>query len=227
MKKITIICILFMTSFLSTTVHAKSMPSAKKWHFGIQCDALHPMKIYNKYKNLNYSNYKNIIQGVIALRPGIFSKYTFNPYLSTELKSNILEHLMKDIKNNMLHTYYSNIEYATNIIYPMKKKINLYAKIGAQLTAEINNKKLTDIFMLQKYKQFYPIFSVGMEYLLNQYVHCDVHVNLNKKLNQVNFKSLHSVLNNINLGISWKLYPHIKLEDRNVHTNKGKLFLQN
>ncbi|VFP81131.1 Outer membrane protein A [Buchnera aphidicola (Cinara kochiana kochiana)] len=215
MKKFAIICILFVTSFFSTA-HAKSISRSGKWNFGIQCHALHPIKLYNKYKNLDYLNYNNIIQGIIALRPGIFSKYQFNPHFNIELKSNILENVIKDIKHNTFSTYFSNIEYAANIIHPIKDKINVYTKIGAQLTAEINNNKLTDIFMLQKYKQFYPIFSVGMEYLINQYVHCDVHVNINKKLNQVNFKSLNSLLNNINVGISWKLYPHIKIKNSNI-----------
>ncbi|VFP78207.1 Outer membrane protein A [Buchnera aphidicola (Cinara cuneomaculata)] len=226
MKKITILFILVMTSFLSTA-HAKGSSDIKKFNFGVQFNALHPMKIFHKYKNLYYYNYRSITQSIITLRPGIFSKYQFNPYLNVELKANILENFIEDIRSNKLNTYISNIEYAANIIYPIKKNINFYTKLGAQLKATINNKQLKDIFVLQKYKKFYPILSVGMEYVLNQYLQCDVHLHLNKKLNQVDFKSLLSILNNINVGLSWKLYPYVKSDSINAHNINRKLFLQN
>ncbi|VFP79225.1 hypothetical protein [Buchnera aphidicola] len=221
MKKIFIICTLLISSFFST-VHAKPVSRVKKWNFGIQLNSFNPKKIFYKYKNLSYNNYRHIINGFMSLNPNIFTKYKFNPYVNFQLNSNILESIIKDFKKNTTDIYFSSMEYAVNFIYPIRKNINLYTNIGAKLTTEINSKKLLDIFVLSKYKQLSPIFSIGLECLFNNYLQGNLNINLHNSFKKINFNNFNRILNNIDAGISWKLYPNLN----NFQKYNGQIFLQ-
>ncbi|VFP85946.1 Outer membrane protein A [Buchnera aphidicola (Cinara pseudotaxifoliae)] len=226
MNQITIMCILFVSSFFPTA-HAKSTSHIRKWNFGIQSNTLHPMKIFKQYKSLYYGNYHDIIRGIFALHPGIFSKYQFNSRFHLEVKSNILEHITKDIKNNAFSTYLSTVEYAARVNYSIKKNINFYTKLGTTLTAAINNDKFDDTLILQKKKQIKPVFSIGLEYLLSQYLNCNMNIDLNKSFYQINLNNLLSLLNIVHIGIHCNMYPKINLKYDIFKKIKGNLFLQN
>ncbi|VFP88374.1 Outer membrane protein A [Buchnera aphidicola (Cinara piceae)] len=221
MKRISIIFVLLVSGLFST-VHAQSAPRMKKLDFGIQCNSFNLKNIFDKYKNLSYNNFNHIIKGFLALNPGIFTKYQLNPYLNFQLNSNIIEKIVKDIKTNAFNTYFSSIEYATNFMYPIRKNINFYTKIGAKLTTEVNNKKLLDIFLLSRYQQFNPILSVGIEYLFNNYLQGNMNINFHNSLKNINFNNLTKILNNIDAGISWKLCTNLS----NIQKYNGQTFLQ-
>ncbi|VAX76587.1 porin family protein [Buchnera aphidicola] len=225
MKKITIVLMLCLSSFFSVA-EAKSLPVHRKWHFGIQCNSLHPIQILRKYKTLYHYHCYSIIQGLSALNPGVFLKYKFNSYWNLELKSNMIEDRIKDIKEHAMRTYSSNVEYVANVIYPIRENIKFYTKMGAQLTAHVNEKNLIDVFMLKKYKKFAPIFSVGFQYLYNNYINLNMNFNLNKYLNQVKCSLSSSILENVNIGVSWQLYPYQNFSDKILNKNNGKVFLQ-
>ncbi|VFP84976.1 Outer membrane protein A [Buchnera aphidicola (Cinara splendens)] len=226
MNKITIVCILFVSSFFPTA-HAKSTSHARKWHFGIHSNSLHPMKIFKKYKNLYCGNYSDITRGIFALHPGIFSKYQFNSRFNIEVTSNIFEHIIKDIKNNISSLYFSTTEYAARANYPVKKNINFYTKLGTTLTTAINDNRFDNVLILQKKKQIQTTFAVGLEYLFSQYLNFNMNIDLNKSFNKIDLNNLFSILNNIRIGMHCNVYPKIDPKYNIFKKIKGQLFLQN
>uniref|UniRef100_A0A451DFE3 Outer membrane protein A n=1 Tax=Buchnera aphidicola (Cinara pseudotsugae) TaxID=2518978 RepID=A0A451DFE3_9GAMM len=225
MNKITIICILFVSSFFPTA-HAKSISHVRKWNFGIYSNTLHPMKIFKKYKSLYCGNYRDMIRGIFALHPGMFSKYQFNSRFNIEVTSNIFEHIIKDIKNNASSLYFSTTEYAARANYPVKKNINFYTKLGTTLTTAINDNRFDNILILQKKKQIQPILSVGLEYLFSQYLNFNMNIDLNKSFKKIDLNNLFSILNNIRIGMHCNVYPKINPKYNIFKKIKGRLFLQ-
>ncbi|ABJ90679.1 outer membrane beta-barrel protein [Buchnera aphidicola] len=226
MKKFFIVSTLLLSSIFSVA-HAESNTVKKKWNFGIQFNSLNPLKSFYNYKILCLKNYKNITKKIISLNPGFFTKYQKNPYLNFELKLNLLENKIKDIKKNTLNAYFSNVEYATNIMYPLKKYLNIYTKIGAKIKANIHNTCLKDIFMIKKYKKFSPLFSIGLELLINKYLHSNIDINLNKHFHKLQLNKISTFTDNVNIGFSWKFNP---VKDKIINLFKksnNKLFLEN
>ncbi|WP_172599028.1 hypothetical protein [Buchnera aphidicola] len=226
MNKITIVCILFVSSFFPTA-YAKSISHARKWHFGVHSNSLHPTKIFKKYKSLYCGNYSDIIRGIFALHPGIFSKYQFNSRFNIEVTSNIFEHIVKDIKNKMSSLYFSTTEYAARANYPIKKNINFYTKLGTTLTTAINDNRFDDILILKEKKQIQTTCAVGLEYLFSQYLNFNMNIDLNKSINKIDLNNLFSLLNSIRVGIHCDVCPKINPKYNIFKKIKGQLFLQN
>lgn len=224
------ICFLLLSSLFSV-VHAQPVTQARKWNIGIQFNNLNPIQILKKCKNLCFSNYQNHIQKVITANPSAFIKYQHHPYFNYELKSIIIKDFVKNVKSRALDTYSSHLEYVTNLMYPFKKNINLYARAGARLTAHVNKMKFMNIFIWQNYKNISPVFSVGMNYLLNNYLNLNMNINLKKYLNNLQVNNGRSLLNIFNIGVSWQLNPHNnlvnttpKLDKMNIIKKKNNIY---
>lgn len=218
MVKIIVAFAFLFSGFVNNEAYAIPL-NKNNVYIGANSSFLNLKKDLNQYQDIYHKNYRNLLKSILEFNSGFFVGYKVNPYLNLEVVSKVTKNFSDKTIFGIPKILFSSSEYIANLILPINKKIFVFTKIGAVLfnNAEeklIHTKKITK----EMYKKLSPLFSVGVQYFLNNQVFLDLNYNLKENFHNIINLKTKSLLNGFNIGISWKI------EGNNINNNTTKKY---
>ncbi|WP_075431954.1 outer membrane beta-barrel protein [Buchnera aphidicola] len=182
-----------------------SILSQQKWYTGINSGASNIKDTFKQYHNFYQNNYYEIIRNLLKLNYSFFLGYKINPYLSVEVLSRLAGKMPQTVKFQMPKIFFSDIEYTTKLVLPVTKKLSLYTKIGRLLSQKFQENKLKGVNLKNYIHQdFFPFFASGIQFFLNNKIYVDFSYQVKKSILDLGNLNIRSILDNLNLSISWQ-----------------------
>lgn len=229
MKKFITTIIITLLSFINIA-HAKSLPENSHWYIGANSNSLQLLKKKEPSSHLvDKKKYQNFLKKIFGLNPSLFFGYAINPNLSFELATNISTEIPKKITLKIPQVYLSNVDYLTRLTLPVNRDFFLYTKLGASIVADPDKKVIHSLRLFQAYKKIVPLLSFGLEYLFSKNLYLHVNYHIKNNISKIFNSNVKSVLENLNIGISWKKYKNSKKIisiKKNTYKNKKKTLKQ-